>query len=350
MTQKNDPVFTSLGMFIIDENQYPESSQKEPIQNIIGGGGTYAIIGSRIIAGAKNSKQVCGIIDKGYDFPIEVEEEILSWDSGIIWKEDLSRMTTRGINIYNEEGIRNFKYKCMKKRIEAEDIISDPYLLNSRSFHIISSIERCESIISKILENVPAERNPIFIYEPLPDACVSSNYESLIQILPKIDVFTPNLNEASDLADLPKLPENTTELELLASKFSPYLTKPSSGTVIRCGSMGCFIKSDEVEILLPAYHIDQNTVIDVTGGGNLFCGAFATGLLLSKGDWIIAGISGNIVSGCIIEKLGMPKLESQNDSTELWNGLSTQDRLKKYFNQNQDILKNRVDLTQIYWL
>lgn len=115
---KDDPIFTSMGMFIIDENQYPPSSKKEPVHNIIGGGGTYAIIGSRIIAGAEKSKLICGIIDKGSDFPEIVEEEILSWNSGIVWKEDLSRLTIEDL-IYMTKPILDISNtKLIKKGLK----------------------------------------------------------------------------------------------------------------------------------------------------------------------------------------------------------------------------------------
>lgn len=346
---KNDPIFTSMGMFIIDENQYPASSKKEPVYNIIGGGGTYAIVGSRIIAGAEKSKLICGIIDKGSDFPDIVEEEILSWNSGIVWQEDPSRLTTRGLNIYDEDDIRHFQYKTDKKRIEAQDILNHPHLIRSRTIHIISSIERCVSIIDTISSNVPNDVNPIFIYEPLPDICIASNYTKLISLLPKIDVFTPNLNEMSKFANLDKLPETMDDIKSLCLNFSPYLTKPNSGSIVRCGHLGCFIKTPKVEISLPAYHTNQSKVVDVTGGGNLFCGGFVTGLLLSKGDWIIGGICGNVASGCVIERLGMPQV-SLGNSNEEWNGLSSIKRIEHYANINKHIVEGKFDITKVDWL
>lgn len=336
-------------MFIIDENQYPASSKKQPVHNIIGGGGTYAIVGSRIIAGPKNSQLICGIIDKGCDFPNVVEKEILSWNSGIVWKEDPSRLTTRGLNVYDESDIRHFQYKTDKKRIEAQDIIDHPQLIRSRTIHIISSIERCESIIDTILSNAPKDVNPIFIYEPLPDICIASNYTRLISLLPKIDVFTPNLNEMSNLANVTEFTETVEGIKSLCSKFSPYLTKPNSGTVVRCGHLGCFIKTPKVEISLPAYHTSQDKVVDVTGGGNLFCGGFVTGLLLSKGDWIIGGICGNVASGCVIERFGMPQV-SLGDSNEEWNGLSTIKRIEHYTDMNKNIIEGNFDRTKLDWL
>lgn len=348
MTHENDPIFTSLGMFIIDENHYPVSSKKEPVYNIIGGGGTYAIIGSRIIAGAKNCKLVSGIIDKGSDFPVVVEKKILSWNTGIVWNHDPTRLTTRGINIYDEDDIRHFKYKTKKKRIEPEDITSHPQLIRSRTFHIISSVERCESIIDAILASVPDGIDPIFIYEPLPDDCIASNFERLKLLLPKIDVFSPNLNEMSDLAGLDQLPRTMSEVQQLSLKFTPFLKKKNAGTVVRCGPLGCFIKTADVEISLPAYHTSQDRVVDVTGGGNLFCGGFVTGLVLSKGDWVVGGICGNVVSGCILEELGMPNL-SQQTSEEKWNGSTTIERIHHYTEMNKDILQGQVDLKKIDW-
>ena len=42
-------------------------------------------------------------------------------------------------------------------------------------------------------------------------------------------------------------------------------------------------------------------MVDVTGGGNSFCGGFMMAYHLSDGDWLASGVAGIISSGCIIE-------------------------------------------------
>lgn len=325
-------LFCTLGMFIIDENRYPASSNRPNDYDIIGGAGLYALIGARIVAGEKQSKSVCAIIDKGSDFPHQVERELLAWNTGTIFREDKTRLTSRGANIYDEQGIRHFEYLAPKKRIEAKDVVANDYLLHSKCFHLICSVDRCKELVESIGANTT--ENPIFIYEPLPDDCISENFDKLLQLLPQIDIFTPNLNEACLLVGETELPDTEEGLDKIASKFSRYLSKPKSGLVLRCGALGCYVDAEGTSQLYPAYHQDQSKVIDVTGGGNLFCGGFAVAYVLT-GNWQTAAICGNIVSGCIIERLGMPKMGVENGrGGETWNGTSFEERLRIYAEKN----------------
>ncbi|CCG22700.1 Mak32 protein [Candida orthopsilosis Co 90-125] len=318
-------ILTTLGMFIIDENQYidPPAPKKT---NIIGGAGTYAIIGARIVSSPKLGHQISGIIDEGTDFPVEVHKEIESWQTGVIFRRNNHRLTTRGVNTY-VGGIRHFHYQTEKRRIQVEDVFQYDKLKYSKCYHLICSIDRCRDIIEQINEVNP---NAKYIYEPLPDDCVASNYDKLQGLLPLIDIFTPNLDEARAFfrTDDPDSRE-------LCSKFTQFQKIPNSGTVIRCGADGCCISTiDSESFKLPAYHQNQADVIDVTGGGNSFCGGFIMGWYLSQGDWLVGGICGNIASGCIIERLGMPKVSE--DGWKL-NGKSLRERVDTYLRNNSKL-------------
>lgn len=331
------PLFTSLGMFIIDDNQYPSAWNRADDVDVIGGGGSYAIVGARIIGGKRRASKVCGIIDKGYDFPASVQQELESWKCGLVYRADETRQTTRGVNVYDEKETRGFYYKTDKKRIEPEDIVSDDLLSHSQSYHLLCSVERCRNIIDAIQ---PVNPQSVYVYEPLPDACVGASFEPLKQlVLEHIDVLTPNLKEACMLAGIDEIDLETdtdemgtvatNALEALASTFMVHMTKPGSGVVIRCGSRGCYVSSPGFKGMLPAYHSSNSDgVVDVTGGGNAFCGGFTAGLLLSNGDWLTAGVCGNLASGCVIEQLGMPQVDAVDG--DVWNGTSITDRLHTY--------------------
>lgn len=344
MPSEEPCLFTSMGMFIIDENRYAESLAKAPETNIIGGGLTYAIAGARMIAGPLRGQSVAGIVDKGTDFPPEVELTLKGWNSGLIFRSNASRLSTRGVNYYRENGIRDFFYETPKKRIEVVDILSYERLLNSQSFHLICSIERCEDIIDNIIanrgSNLPA---PLFIWEPVPYDCIPENYAALCKLLPKVDIFSPNLIEAQNFIETTDTELPSSELNLFVDTyFTKYLTKPSSGSLIRCGARGCFIRTKSISQVVPAYHDDQNSVIDPTGGGNLFCGGFMVGYLFSKKDWIVGAVCGNLVSGCIIEKLGPPGV-TYEENTESWNGKSMSERFLEYKAKNPGIEVGTVD-------
>lgn len=327
------PLFTTLGLFIIDDNVYPESWNRETEYNIIGGGASYAIVGSRFVAGPKQAKGIYGIIDKGSDFPKEVEEEIMSWGTGTIFRQDNTRLTTRGANIYRDDGVREFVYRSTKKRIEAKDVISTG-LIHLSCFHFCCSVERCEESID-IFNNLNADSGiaPTYVFEPFPEVCVAENFAQLSEMLRKVTVFTPNLNEAAGFAGLRNLPQTEAEIRTLARLFFQYMS--GGCVVLRCGELGSYVCSENVDIMLPAYHQDQSKVVDVTGAGNTFCGAYITALKLSNSDYVYAGVMATLASGCAIECLGVPKLEN-----EKWNGLTVKERLQHYIKENALILED----------
>ena len=350
MATTDDYLLVSMGMFIIDDICYPESWNEEPKYDIIGGAGPFCIAGSRIVAGPQNAHRIGGIVDKGRDFPSEVELQLASWGTGIIFRRDNNRLTTRGINFYDKDEVRYFEYSSPKKRIEASDILANDRFGTTKSIHIISSIDRCESIVHQLRGTMSyGSHSPIFIFEPLPDDCISKNYESLARVLPYIDIFSPNLEEATRLAGLPSMPNTKEELEKLSQSFFSHLPE-TAGCVIRCGKMGCNIRTSDLLIMLPAYYSDQSKVPDVTGGGNLFCGGFVTGYCMSKGNWKVAGVCGNLASGCIIESLGMPTLTTGQSECEAWNGIITKERLENYKAKIMNTTDIAVEWEQLDWL
>ncbi|ODV97210.1 hypothetical protein PACTADRAFT_48959 [Pachysolen tannophilus NRRL Y-2460] len=329
-------VFTSMGMFIIDEIHFPN----QPAQyDVLGGGGTWGVVGSRVILSSKHSGEVGMIIDYGTDCPDKIKEEVAGWGIDAIIRENESRLTTRGWNMYGDNEFRSFKYLTPKKRIDVDDLVQYESLLNSKSFHLICSPERCIEIMKRLrIERLKIgnEEEPISIWEPIPDDCNPKNLERCLSILDKIDILSPNAAEASSFFGLSE-PNNRKELEKIASKFIPYLTKKNSGIVLRCGKMGCYcLNNSGLSKWFPAYHHPLNPdykVVDPTGAGNAFLGALATGFVKSDKNWTIACICGNIGSGLAIEQIGMPKLTKG----DRWNGKTVQERFKLYLDRNKDI-------------
>lgn len=73
---------------------------------MIGGAGTYAAVGARIVSGAEHSRSIGWIVDAGSDFPIQFRKTIESWNTSCLLREDKSRMTTRAWNGYGPDGQR----------------------------------------------------------------------------------------------------------------------------------------------------------------------------------------------------------------------------------------------------
>jgi hypothetical protein len=92
--------FCTLGMFIIDEIEFPPP--KPPVKDILGGAGSYSALGARVFSPPPQSKSVGWIVDCGSDFPDELRDVIASWESGAVIRETPHRPTTRGWNGYGE--------------------------------------------------------------------------------------------------------------------------------------------------------------------------------------------------------------------------------------------------------
>ena len=240
-----------------------------------------------------------------------------------------------------------FHYTTPKLRLEAQDL--SPTLLDSHSFHLICSATRCCSQIQSILSlrsalHSPSGRNPIFIWEPVPDLCIPSELEDCKTACKMVDVISPNDSEllfffgeeGSEGEERWRAVEKCAE-ELLRSGIG----KDERGSiVVRAGKEGCYLailtpESDIRGRWLPAYHEDASNVIDPTGGGNGFLGGLAVGLLRSEEDGGMEKLIDAVKYGCVaasfcIEQVGVPQIEKSRREGERWNGSDVWQRLEEF--------------------
>lgn len=322
----------TMGMVIVDDNEYEDGRQGQ--HNVLGGAGVYWLVGCRLIGGRDHRHLIGGIVDVGRDFPQQALHQIQLWDMAhVVLRQDDSRLTTRGVNYYDNHGVRHFAYKTPKRQIFTPDLV-ECGLVPTTWVHLICLAARAAEFIVELKQ---LDANVKFIYEPLPTDCLPEKLEAMAQLIPQIDVFTPNWEEAASLCQELLSPKETTA-EAVAAIFASYQS-PDSVVVIRQGAKGAFmVQSGQRDgIHLPAYHQDQARVIDVTGGGNSFCGGFIAGYQLTGGDWVAAAVAGNVASGCVIEALAMPEFTVNDDGVEFWNHLTTAERIQRYREHNPQI-------------
>ncbi|ODV82511.1 hypothetical protein CANARDRAFT_10497 [[Candida] arabinofermentans NRRL YB-2248] len=336
------PVFTSMGLFIIDEIHFPDQS----LYNILGGGGSFAIIGSRMILNKRNSKAAAWIVDIGNDCPDVILNELKSWDTGAIIRHDESRQCTRGWNSYGDNDFRSFKYMTPKKRIDIPDLLNYPHLLKSESYHLIYSPERCIQVLNSL---APLRNDePVIVWEPIPDECTPDNLQSCLDILDKVDILSPNAAECASFFNESE-PTTHKECERIAGNFATHMTKNDySGVVLRCGALGCLLMTAAGSCKwFPAYHSNASNIIDPTGCGNTFVGAFLTAFMLSNRDFDTACIMATVASGVSLEQHGTPTLnfvKNGDVENELWNGISFKDRVSTYFFNNPEL---EIDVSSV---
>lgn len=101
-------------------------------------------------------------------------------------------------------------------------------------------------------------------------------------------------------------------------------------TVVRCGEYGCLtVPRASAPVWLPPYHdIGSDKVVDPTGAGNAFLGAFAVAYKKTD-DAVLASAYGAVAASFVIEQMGPPKREVV-DERVLWNGEEFGGRLEAY--------------------
>lgn len=381
--------FVTFGMFIVDDIEWQSSKGKAPKHNLIGGAGTYAVLGARLASSPCQilSKNIAWIVDVGSDFPPEIKTTIDTWNTDCIYRNDNTRLTTKAINTYGDNDYRNFEYLTPKKRLEVCDLTTRQRL--SSAFHMVCSPERSASLSLKLKQvrlALGEEKAPFIIWEPIPDLCTPEHLALARSSAADCAVTSTNHDELKMFFPL-ETAEKFTQHEL-ADKFLGKSDGVSEHGVfiVREGPNGSTAYTSHAQPFhLPAYHDEtmQKHVVDPTGAGNAYLGALAitlSGVLCGQpahdlivkrlrgiiSDFlpeghktydtvsnltidpdlvIIAMIHATIAASFIVEQHGVPSLEQTKIFTEIqerWNGETFVERVNKYIDREEPAMKRRI--------
>ncbi|KAF8249936.1 Ribokinase-like protein [Wilcoxina mikolae CBS 423.85] len=315
-----------VGMFIIDEIHYGAPSDRKVANDVIGGAGTFGVLGARLFSPPPLSKTVGWIVDAGYDFPADCLAQLEALQTHLVLRQTPERLTTRGWNSYESGDQRAFRYTTPKKRLEAIDLIKCG-LAGAKCVHLICSPARAEA--------------PIVVWEPVPDLCTPKHRDGLMATVKLVDVVSPNHDELAGFFSDQTLPGASGEwetIEYLASLLlkSGVGANGEGAVVVRAGKNGCLVASRQRGMVrLPAYYEstqdgNHEKVVDPTGGGNTFIGGLGVGLVRTGGNVVLAAAMGSVAASFAIEQIGIPQFETADDGGELWCGESVEERLKAY--------------------
>lgn len=128
-------------------------------------------------------------------------------------------------------------------------------------------------------------------------------------------------------------PFNKATIEQYAMKFlESGIGQDGKGlVVVRAGEHGVLTLTSSGPEWLPPYYAEPSPkVVDPTGAGNAFLGAFSL-KLQETGDPREASIYGSVAASFALEQFGPPLLTSEpTDPEETWNGVSAAARLDEY--------------------
>ncbi|KAG9104051.1 hypothetical protein FRC06_005948, partial [Ceratobasidium sp. 370] len=284
--------FVSLGLFILDEFEFLDVDGKptgKTQATQIGGGGTYSAIGARIWLPAS---AVGHLVDRGTDFPAWVQQELDHYGSDMShFRDQPTAQTARAVNRYRGE-LRDFDYLTPRIRLTPKDLPGTP-LESPSQIHFVCSPARASQIMHDADVYGADDWVPFTIYEPIPFRCIPEELPALKRILNRIDILSPNAEEALGLLSIDKAGENTPSvIEHAAATFLSFgIGKNGSGhVIIRCGALGAYgatlLAGKVTGWWVPAYWTaeDGGAVVDVTGAGNSFLGGLSAGLLLANGN------------------------------------------------------------------
>ncbi|CAK1366796.1 unnamed protein product [Cercospora beticola] len=215
------------------------------------------------------------------------------------------------------------------------DDLTKSVILCARCFHFFEVPATLSESVSKILNARRSQHDlerPLLIWEPQAKSCSPRSLEEHLMAAAMIDVFSPNHMElASFFGGVSDTEFDRCRVETHAARFVQAGIGPGNGcAVIRCAEHGCLITSRTISpTWLPAYYsADSKSVINTTGAGNAFLGAFAIGYQ-ETGSYVEAGKYGAVAASLVVEQVGLPTLTGEGVG-ELWNGESTAHRLEEY--------------------
>ena len=224
-------------------------------------------------------------------------------------------------------------------------------MLKSRSFHILADPTELIKLVTDLLSyrssSGIAER-PLIIWEPLPASCIPENHGAFLSAIKHADIFSPNHIEIAQLLGNPN-PEvlDKPALEPYATQFLTAGVGPSGrgAIAIRAGEAGCLVASNHQRTTwLPPYYdgsrlagAEKSEIIDPTGAGNTFLGAFAISDLKTH-NLVEAAIYRTVGASFALEQVGIPRLEVDERGVERWNGEGVEVRVEEY-REREDVKK-----------
>lgn len=149
-------------------------------------------------------------------------------------------------------------------------------------------------------------------------------------------MFSPNHLELLSLFEESNLSAISFDRKVIEKYASRVLDAASDETgrctlvVVRAGEHGCLtVSKGSICRWLPPFHDpDSRKIIDTTGAGNTFLGAF--GLILEKTkDCTEAAIFGSVAASFAVEQIGLPTKGFSNNA-DTWNEEAFESRLQQY--------------------
>lgn len=275
--------FFSVGSIILDDIVLYDG---QTYMGVLGGGSTHAAMGMRVWA-----DQVGLVASIGHNFPPALSDELAKvFDIKGVCR--LAIDTPRAWQVIEANGSRTEVFRSDFDEFIAIDPqpaeLPESYY-NARGVHL-----QCAAPYPLLswVDTLRSLGTGHILWEPWDEFLQAENREVIRALLPEVDVFSPGLAEARRLTRLQDVHQIVKEL----------LNDGVPMVALRMGSNGSLVGSSKDGIQhVPAYPVD--TLVDVTGAGNSYCGGFLVGLAATR-DPFMAARYGAVSASFTLEQFG----------------------------------------------
>ncbi|KAK4540348.1 hypothetical protein LTR36_009305 [Oleoguttula mirabilis] len=313
-----------------------------PIKDIPGGSVTFATLGARLFT-PKEPASIGMVFNAGGDFPSAIMELFRSWSISLTVHHQSDKPSARGLVFYDKanDDRKGFQRLTEPLPVTIKDV-QGTTMLRARSFHFFGTAEYVEEQVwdmynlRRQANYTPAEQ-PFIIWEPQAKSCRPDSLCAHQDAAGLVSVFSPNHEELAGFFDDNAQPTAHFDKQRIERQARAFVDAGIGAArdgcvVVRAAGHGCVVMTQDMEpVWLPSFYAsdrDAHMVVDATGAGNAFLGAFAIGWQES-GSYVEAAKYGQVAASFVIEQVGLP-VRFGHGELELWNCCAVRERLAVY--------------------
>jgi hypothetical protein len=288
------PTFVCVSSIIIDDIVYPDGRTD---MEVLGGGGVHTAAGM-LVWGERP-----GLVStKGNGLPQSAAAR-LERDFDLRGVVTLDIPQVRAWQIFEWDGKRTEIFRVNE---------TEPFMRAPRPAALTPAYCKAKAVSvlrdsHDFLEWREAFPDALILWEPEQIYMVVENSADFRRTLPYANIVSPNLREAS-------LIYGTNDPSALLDRL---LSDGAKIVALRLGEAGSIVATDNQRISIPAVPVPK--VVDQTGAGNTYCGAFLVGWYRTN-DLRTAGYYGAVAASFAVETVGVlnPPSHQQRDERYQW--------------------------------
>lgn len=277
------PQFAAIAGLIIDDIVLPTGETR---MGVPGGSGTHSAWGMRIW-----SDSVGLIASYGSDCPQEIFDAFDQAGIALHRSAANPEPTPRCWQVFEFDQHRTEIFRTSEADFyRFQPLVSDipAGWQKAAGFHLLHESKD----IPTFARRLRAGGGGTLLAEPPPTDFVPGKLDEFAALLPLVDVFSPNLEESTELLGID-------DPDAIVSRF---LEMGVPVVALRMGEAGSLVATGEQRWRIPAVPV---RVVDVTGAGNSYCGGFLVGFV-QTGNPRMGGLYGAVSASFTIEQFGLP--------------------------------------------